>query len=174
MGWFALAGWFIAKSVVRTDRLNRVGKFSNGLFVVDPEDCKVTGCFGMPKRSSRRAFGCNKCGWSANGSASDMGISNGSGGGQPKHNVDSDLWNIVTVTISATKKTKEYLKEGVFTTFSRTVQISDVSVYWRNVRYFLIVERFRFHRHRYVFLFFIFIFVLIFKMIILFWYILSW
>lgn len=56
-----------------------------------PVDANVTGCLGIPKRSSLRAFGCSKWGWSANGRASDIGVSNGSGGGQPRHKVDSDL-----------------------------------------------------------------------------------
>lgn len=56
-----------------------------------PEFGNVIGCFGIPKRSSRRAFGWSKCGWSAKGRASAIGVSNGSGGGAPKQSVDSDL-----------------------------------------------------------------------------------
>ena len=52
----------------------------------------TTVCFATPNRSSRRAFGCKRCGWSASGMASTNGVWNGSGGGHPRHSVDSDLW----------------------------------------------------------------------------------
>ena len=63
---------------------NFVGKTAKGFEVV-----VLKGCFGEPKRSSLLALGCKSWGCSAKGMGSD--VPNGSGGGQPKHKVDSDL-----------------------------------------------------------------------------------
>ncbi len=49
----------------------------------------MSGCLGAPNMSPRSALGCSRCGWSAKGSASWMEDANGSGGGQPKHSVES-------------------------------------------------------------------------------------
>lgn len=92
MGWLAFTGSFIAFSDVLELRLRRVGRASRGLVESEPVEFKVMGCFGMPKSSSRRAFGWSRCGWSANGRPSDIGSSKGSGGGQPRQRVDSERW----------------------------------------------------------------------------------
>lgn len=47
----------MAKSEVLVERLRRVGSDSKGLVDVEPVEASVTGCFGMPNKSSRRAFG---------------------------------------------------------------------------------------------------------------------
>ena len=48
-----------------------------------------TCCLGMPNKSSLLAVGVSSWGWSARGRASAIGVENGSGGGQPRHSVES-------------------------------------------------------------------------------------
>jgi hypothetical protein len=79
--------WLVFKN---TSRCYLVGRTYNGLDVLSSEAAR--GCRGVPNMSSRRALGCNSWGCSAKGRASYRGVAKGSGGGQPTHRVDSDLW----------------------------------------------------------------------------------
>ena len=85
VGDTAREGLEIKSSEVLETNPNLVGSTAKGLEVV-----VLRGCFGEPKRSSLLALGCSNCGCSAKGIGSE--VPKGSGGGQPKHNVDSDLW----------------------------------------------------------------------------------
>lgn len=76
--------WEFLLSALRADKPSLVGSPSKTL---EP----AAASRGTPKRSSRLECGCNRCGWSANGRASLIAVSNGSIGGHPKHKVESDL-----------------------------------------------------------------------------------